>query len=170
MSNSTLSYAESAARFEESRRAYHAARAEQRQLLETYFQKTADFRVARGTSTGHGRSDYSSGKRLTSLYDLSNWRWLEITHIPSQLLIFLSLQPTEIDPNSGNLHVLYDRIGVYLHPSSKKTGAEALQKLLITDIFLPMDAHKLEDLEQIIRKLIHMQELWTQEGLDTRLV
>lgn len=69
-----------------------------------------------------------------------------------------------------NLHVLYDRIGIYVHPAEKKTRAEALQKLMITDLSLPMDERKLNDLETLIHKLIHTHTIWEQEGLHTRLV
>lgn len=170
MGNTIQSYIESATRFEKSRDSYYAAREEQWQLLRDYFQARSDFRVSCGTAAGRGKRTYGSGDRLIPPYDLSNWRWLEITHIPSQLIIFLSLQPFDIDPSSGNLHVLYDRIGIYVHSAEKKTRAEALQKLMITDLSLPMDEKKLGDLEILIHKLIHTHAIWEQEGLHTRLV
>ena len=170
MDNAILSYTESAARFEKSRDAYYAAREEQWLLLRDYFGQKSDFQVACGSAAGHGKRTYSSGDRLIPPYDLSNWRWLEMIHTPSKLTIFLSLQPFDIDPSSGNLHVLYDRIGIYVHPAEKRTQAEALQKLMITDLSLPLNASKLTDLETLIHKLIHTHTVWEAEGLHTRLV
>ncbi len=66
--------------------------------------------------------------------------------------------------------MLYDRIGIYVHSAEKKTRAEALQKLMITDLSLPMDEKKLGDLEALIHKLIRTHAIWEQEGLHTRLV
>ena len=41
---------------------------------------------------------------------------------------------------------------------------------MITDLSLPMDERKLNDLETLIHKLIHTHTIWEQEGLHTRLV
>lgn len=170
MDNEIHPYTESAARFEKSRNSYYAAREEQWLLLRDYFREKSDFQVTCSTAAGRGKRTYGSGDRLVPPYDLSNWRWLEMTHTPSKLVIFLSLQPFDIDPSSGNLHVLYDRIGIYVHPAEKKTRAEALQKLMVTDLSLPLDASKLADLETLIRKLIYTHTIWEEEGLHTRLV
>jgi len=62
------------------------------------------------TSRGSGRSNYSSGGTLSRPYDLSNHMWIDLSYKGNDILI--SLQSFDIDPNSHNLHVLYDRIGI----------------------------------------------------------
>ena len=62
------------------------------------------------TSRGSGRSNYSSGGTLSRPYDLSNHMWIDLSYKGNDILI--SLQSFDIDPNSHNLHILYDRIGI----------------------------------------------------------
>lgn len=59
---------------------------------------------------GRGDKKYTSGSRLSRPYDLSNHMWIDLSYKGNDVLI--SLQSFDIDPNSHNLHVLYDRIGI----------------------------------------------------------
>lgn len=59
---------------------------------------------------GTGESDYSSGDTLEVDYDLSNHKWIDTIYKGCHILI--SLQSFDIDKNSGNIHLLYNRIGV----------------------------------------------------------
>ena len=69
------------------------------------------------TSGGSGRSNYSSGRTLSKQYDLTNHMWIDLSYKGNDILI--SLQSFDIDPNSNNLHVLYDRIGILFEKSKK---------------------------------------------------
>ena len=65
-----------------------------------------------GRSKGHGKPNYSSGGTLSKPYDLTNHMWIDLSYKGNDILI--SLQSFDIDPNSHNIHVLYDRIVSYL--------------------------------------------------------
>lgn len=68
-------------------------------------------------------------------YDLSNWKWIDAKYHGHEVLI--SLQSFEIDPNAGNLHVLYDRIGLLF---KEPCLIEAfLDSIRIRDAFLNME-------------------------------
>ena len=62
------------------------------------------------TGRGYGNKHYSSGGTLSRPYDLTNHMWIDLSYKGNEILI--SLQSFDIDPNSHNIHVLYDRIGI----------------------------------------------------------
>ena len=66
---------------------------------------------------GRGSGKYTSSSRLSRPYDLSNHMWIDLSYKGNDILI--SLQSFDIDPNSNNLHVLYDRIGILFEKSKK---------------------------------------------------
>lgn len=82
-----------------------------------------------------GRTGYTSGSRLKTKYNLSNWMWIDI-HI-DKLKILLSFQTFDHDPKNGNLHVLMDRIGLYVY-SGKYSAIDAQKNMMITNIELPL--------------------------------
>jgi len=72
----------------------------------------------------------------------------------SQSIVFnvvISLQVFDIDPNSLNVHVLFDRIGIFAYVG-KYSGSRAFNEMIITDIELPLD-EKGGDLISLIREL-----------------
>ena len=85
---------------------------------------------------GNGKSNYGVRRNNGFKgYDLSNWKWIDAIYHGQHVLI--SLQSFEIDPNSGNLHVLYDRIGLLF---AKSCLIEAfLDSLRLCDDFLNME-------------------------------
>ena len=50
-------------------------------------------------------------------YDLSNHMWIDLNYKGNDILI--SLQSFDIDPNSHNVHVLYDRVGILFENGGK---------------------------------------------------
>ena len=99
--------------------------------------KRHGFELVDGSGAGKGKKKYKSGGQLCKPFDLSNWKWIEITKGGREFLI--SLQPPDKDPKSGNYHVLMDRIGVCFNGY-----------WIITDLDLPMDEKALDDLVEII--------------------
>lgn len=84
-------------------------------------------------------------------FNLSNWKYIEA--YKENHLHFISLQAFDVDPTSGNLHVLMDRLGIYkyagcnLNDRKKNYVAyDALTKMTVTDIELPLNDAKLDRL------------------------
>lgn len=88
-------------------------------------------------------------------FDLSNWKYVEAEYRGHYVLI--SLQSFEIEPTSGNLHVLYDRIGLlfekpiklhnlYNHPRV----CDAFLKMEVTDWDLPLSESNLKEMKDYI--------------------
>lgn len=97
----------------------------------------AGFKAA--TRGGAGRPDYTSAGRIDA-YDLRNWKYIEAEKNGVKHLI--SLQSFDQDPRSKNLHVLYDRVGIYSY--TKYDPHAALSKMRTTSIELPMDEEKFQ--------------------------
>lgn len=104
------------------REAYKILREEERQKLVDYFKglswivrpKSPGPKVVSGNA-GKGHIDYTAKGRIVA-YDLTNWKWIEI-RTGKQAEDFdcvISLNMVEVDPDSGNVHALYDRIGLYI--------------------------------------------------------
>lgn len=83
-----------------------------------------------------GITEYTSGSRLKTKFNLSNWLWIDIDI--DELKILLSFQSFDHDPKTGNLHILMDRIGLYVY-SGEYSAVEAQTNMFITDIQLPLD-------------------------------
>ena len=83
-----------------------------------------------------GSKRYLSGSRLKTEFNLSNWLWIDIDI--DELKILLSFQSFDHDPKTGNLHILMDRIGLYVY-SGEYSAVEAQTNMFITDIQLPLD-------------------------------
>ena len=102
----------------------------------------------RKSRAGKGKS-YSSGGRLDPPFNLINWKWVELESDDETVII--SLNPYDIDPNSGNIHVLYDRIGIY--KMSKEKALLHSTKTVITKYELPLSKEDMEQLYNIIKEL-----------------
>lgn len=119
--------------------------------------KLRDFLLQNGFSdvslrgnAGKGRKKYTSGKRLSEPYDLSNWKYIEATY--NNVHFFISFQPFEIDPCSHNIHSLTDRIGIYSYVG-KYEVERALSNMKITDIELPLDDNKMKRLCKMLQEI-----------------
>ena len=64
----------------------------------------------------------------------------------------MSLQTFDYDPKTGNLHVLMDRIGIYVY-GDNYSAVDARENMMITNIELPLNENKLEELANIIKEL-----------------
>ncbi|KXT82513.1 hypothetical protein [Streptococcus oralis] len=112
------------------------------------------------TSRGSGWPNYSSGRTLSRPYDLSNHMWIDLSYKGNDILI--SLQSFDIDPNSNNLHVLYDRIGIMfekdgkiLLPDNKSEVSDAFLKMETTNWELPLSE---ADMEEMVNYIINHYE------------
>lgn len=83
-------------------------------------------------------------------YDLSNLKWVSVKR--NNVYFFISLQAFDRDLRTGNLHVLMDRIGVYAYVGNY-SSIDAQTKMMITNIELPLDDKKLNELGQTLRDL-----------------
>lgn len=117
--------------------------------------------IMKRNSLGKGISTYGkkrSDKQLNPPYDLTNWKYVEVNkkykidNDEIEVHYFISLQTFERDPNSNNVHVLMDRIGIYAYVG-KYHAEEAINNMKITDIALPLDNDKLEKLCEILNSI-----------------
>ncbi|MDD7334650.1 MAG: hypothetical protein SOV61_00360 [Lachnospiraceae bacterium] len=135
--------------FLEVRSQYNKLREEERNKISKYLRNHDDFKNAT-VKAKRGSYKYKSGKRLEIEYDLSNWLWIDITINDVNFLI--SLQTFDQDPNTGNFHVLVDRIGIYAY-GGDYSADDAHKNMMITNIELPIDDNKLEKLANIVKDL-----------------
>ena len=112
------------------------------------------------TSGGSGKPNYSSGGTLSRPYDLSNHMYIDLSYKGNEILI--SLQSFDIDPNSHNIHVLYDRIGIMfekdgiiLLPDNKSEVRDAFLKMETTNWELPLSE---ADMEEMVNYIINHYE------------
>ena len=129
--------------FKEMRNAYEQQREKERRklsdFLTEYIEKQGlNLEVIKGGRAGKVWLRYSSGGKFAS-YDLSNWKWVEIIGMDSNFSCIVSLNMPEFDPNSGNAHVLFDRIGLLISFPDDQLYYETE---IFTDIDLPFDDDK----------------------------
>ena len=115
------------------------------------------------TSRGSGWPNYSSGSTLSRPYDLSNHMWIDLSYKGNDILI--SLQSFDIDPNSKELHVLYDRIGILFEQSKKiPIFKDCYTITKVSDAFLKMETTNWElplseaDMEEMVNYIINHYE------------
>lgn len=137
--------------FLEAKAYYYNLRRKQRDTISKYLRSDSYFK-ANGAKVfaKSGSIRYKSGGRLEVAHSLTNWLWIEVEL--NGVNFFLSLQAFDRDPRTGNVHVLMDRIGIYAY-GENYSAIDAQQKMMITDIELPVDETKLENLANIIKKL-----------------
>lgn len=95
----------------------------------------------------HGKENYTSGRNLSKPFDLSNW--LLINASKNNVNFVISFQAFDKDPNSKNLHVLMDRIGIYAY-TGKYSAVDAQTKMITTSFNLPLYN---DDMESIAKTL-----------------
>ena len=129
--------------------AYKSARTEERKRIIDFITKKKDkegnyiftkskdkpYNTRNQYSGGRGDKKYTSGSRLSRPYDLSNHMWIDLSYKGNDILI--SLQSFDIDPNSNNLHVLYDRVGILFEKGDKILLPD--NELKVSDDFLKME-------------------------------
>ena len=116
------------------------------------------------TSGGCGKPNYSSGGTLSRPYDLSNHMYIDLSYKGNEILI--SLQSFDIDPNSHNIHVLYDRIGIIFWKDEEldNKAGEPDNELKVSDAFLKMETTNWElplseaDMEEMVNYIINHYE------------
>lgn len=158
--------------FVQAKEKYAACRKAQLKLILDYLESIG-FTV-RPQKGGYGVTTYGTrGKqpRFSIAYNLSNWMYIDVEKSGKSFMI--SLQPFDLDPNprNKNYHVLMDRIGIYIYaPDNKsKRTADAIVRMLSTDIDLPMDEAKLEKLGCLLDKIIKYQKQIEQKIKKSRL-
>lgn len=103
-------------------------------------------RVVYGGRAGKGRVNYSSGKRIKE-YDLSNWKWVEVTD-DDDFECIVSLNMPDTDPRSGNSHVLFDRVGLLV--SYRINDSYYYETAIHTNIDLPLTDEAVKDIAQLV--------------------
>ena len=91
----------------------------------------------------HGKENYTSGKSLSKPFDLSNW--LLINASKNNVNFVISFQAFDKDPNSKNLHVLMDRIGIYAY-TGKYSAIDAQTNMITTSFNLPLYKDDMENI------------------------
>lgn len=136
--------------FETVKTNYEQARESVRKDLAKYLAKYKGIedvlRVVSGGRSGKGLKNYTSGKRMIKGYDLSNWKWVEITD-DGDFDCIVSLNMPDVDPRSGNSHILFDRVGLLV--SYHKDG-HYYETAIHTDVDLPLDDTEKERIAQLV--------------------
>lgn len=137
--------------FNEIRNAYIDVREAEREKIISFFksQKDPEGQKEFEVNSRQASKEYNSQGRLTENYNMRIWKWVTVTRNNVHFLI--SLQPFERDKNSHALHVLWDLIGIYVYTEYSEKEAQA--KMMVSQIKLPMDNEKLNELANIIRSL-----------------
>ena len=135
---------------------YINARSKQRNKIVNLLEKNNFTVIIRGTA-GTGRKNYKGGGKYDPPHDLRHHKWIEANKNGVNFLI--SLNPYEVDSNSGNPHHLYDRIGVqaYLGNNDETNIRTAM---IITKWSLPIDEDNGKELIDFLEKLIKMFQVW----------
>ena len=86
--------------------------------------------------------------------------WIDLSYKGNDILI--SLQSFDIDPNSKELHVLYDRIGILFEQSKKiPISKDCYTITKVSDAFLKMETTNWElplsegDMEEMVNYIIN---------------
>lgn len=127
--------------------------------------------------SGKGRGNYTSGRRIEA-YDLSNWKWVEVTD-DSDFDCIVSLNMPDTDPRSGNSHALFDRVGLLV--SYHKDGLY-YETAIYTGINLPLnasaneedkgkkkqlEAKEKEDKQKIIQLILEQYDMYSEKKKET---
>lgn len=119
---------------------YEKQREQQRVELRKYLSaheglKAAGLEVL--TRGGKGSINYRGN------YDLRNWKWVTVKSADG-FDCAVSLNMLDIDPDTKDIHSLYDRIGLVLSPDPKDWHH--------TDIDLPLDKGKMDKIADHVIK------------------
>lgn len=137
--------------FQEVRAEYERRREQERIGLASYLAahteiKEAGLRVIAGGSAGKGSEHYTSHGRIPA-YDLRNWKWVEIRGA-GEFDAIISLNMPDIDPQTKNMHSLYDRIGVIFSSG----------EWVYTSIDLPLADTEKEEIAQLILEKVRTKD------------
>lgn len=129
--------------FQEIRNEYERMREQERISLSDYLTahegiRAAGLYVVAGRNAGKGSEHYTSHGRIPA-FDLRNWKWVEVKGTGGFDAV-VSLNMPDIDPQTKNVHSLYDRIGVIFSPG----------EWVYTDIDLPLKDAEKEQVAQLI--------------------
>lgn len=140
---------------------YEALREQERQDLAKYLKnfirvngikgiRGTGLKVVLGASAGKGREDYTANGRIEK-YNLTNWKWVEIRTgtKPEDFDCVISLNMVEADPKSGNVHALYDRIGLYI---GYRIGSLYYKTEIYTALELPLGLNGHKQLAQLVKE------------------
>ena len=128
---------------------YEEVRESQRKNIKKFL-KEKGFTVINKGREGRGGEEYGES-RLGESYDLSNWKWIDVEKNGKKIL--LSLQPFDYDEDNGNYHALMDRLGIYLYKKNNGKTSDAIKRMFITDIDLPMNTTNFEKLEYYLGEI-----------------
>lgn len=140
-------------KFDNAKKDYEKCRAAQRIIIMDYLEQNAGFSITRGG--GKGKKKYGIRKKTQGFsveYNLTNWKYIDCEKEGERLLI--SLQTFDRDPGNNDYHILMDRIGIYIYAQGSKKTPDAIERMLATNIDLPMDETKLETLARLLNKII----------------
>ena len=140
--------------FEKIRQIYAQKRRDQKNLLSQHMRNNIkDYGITVSGSQGIG--DYTSGRRFSVPYDLSNWQWVNIKR-NGRNMIMISLQTFEQDKATKNYHVLMDRLGIFVYGNAKDPR-ESYREMIPLDIDLPMTDEKLETLTILVKEKLEKE-------------
>lgn len=153
--------------FNRTKDTYTKFRKQELELIKSYIKEKCDddqkkYYVSNNNAVGNYKSGGLNKNGLAEKYNLENWLYFVVTNASHHFLI--SLQAFDRDPTSHNIHVLYDQIGIYPYTEELEVTIndndgnqvlikEALTKMFLTDIGLPMDDTKLEKLVKYIKDI-----------------
>lgn len=133
--------------FESVKKKYFELRIEERNKISQVLNKIDGFEKK---SSCKGFKKYTSGSRLGAEYDLNNWLWICVTR--NQVNFLISLQTFDRNPATQDLHILMDRIGIYAYVG-EYSSQDAQEKMMITNLELPLNESMLNELKQILKDL-----------------
>lgn len=146
--------------FEDIKGKYYKARKEQRTNLRDLL-KVNHYEVKVKGNAGGGLEKYNSGKNMLSPdYDLRNHMWVEAEK--DGIGILISLNPFDVDTNSGNPHHLYDRIGIQAF-LGENTEASIRTAMIITPYSLPINEKNGNDIVKFCDKLVEMLKFYNEQ-------
>lgn len=100
--------------------------------------------ISKHYKSGKGVFNYTSGSTLEKPYDLRIWKYIEAYKDDKYFII--SLNALDKDPNSNNIHALFDRISI-------SCNMNEVEKYKITDLELPMNISKMNELLRIMNEI-----------------
>lgn len=140
--------------FTDIKEAYVQNRREQWEQIRNYLAKQPGFTVPTTKRGGCGLRDYGGRGRLprfSTPYDLSDWQYIDVETEGMKYLI--SFQSFDLDPSSKEYHVLANRLGIYLYMQGRNKTSDAIHRMMVTQIDLPMDEKKLQELADTIKTI-----------------
>ena len=153
-------------KYTESKITHENLREAQRQLIviflisEGFITYTKNnFVSKRPTSGGKGYSKYKNEIFNDNPFDLSSYKYIETTK--DGFNIFISLQPPDQDNVSKNRHTLIDRIGFRVASNNESITESRIlnfEEIILTEIDLPMNIEKLNQLIDLINKEVEKKK------------